>query len=486
MAEPSGLGIRQLELLPEAEAAGVLTDRPEGQYFERVSVRTEPRAIGDLMIGFANAEGGVIAIGIHSKVVEGTDGVAHLVNGWRQAAMDFTDPPVRHEFKLFPFRRPDGTRDNLALIEVEASETVHENRKGETFLRVGDENRRLNPAQAQELRFDKGQSAFDGTVVPEARQTDLDPSLIESYLGRVHGARRPNVVLEARGLLARKDDVLRPTVAGMLVLGRAPQRFFPEASLRLIRYGGVARETGARSNVRRDLRLDGPLSAQIDVARRHLRRWLPSVVRLGRAGRFSPSSLVPEYAWLEAIVNAVVHRSYSMAGDHTRVALFDDRLEVESPGRLPGLVRVETIRSTRFARNPRIARAMADLGFGRELGEGVNRMFEEMERVGLPTPLYTQPPASVKVTFLVETVYARILKDLPPGSERFIEWMGRAGEATTTQATDLLGQSRPVALRLLRRLEQQGLLEHVATSPKDPRGFWRVVLRAEPTRESST
>ncbi len=89
-------------------------------------------------------------------------------------------------------------------------------------------------------------------------------------------------------------------------------------------------------------------------------------------------------------MNAVTHRSFSLGGDHVRVELFDDRLEVESPGRLPGLVRLENIRSTRFARNPRIARALSDLGYGRELGEGVNRMFEEMNRVGLPDPVYHQ------------------------------------------------------------------------------------------------
>jgi ATP-dependent DNA helicase RecG len=208
-----------------------------------------------------------------------------------------------------------------------------------------------------------------------------------------------------------------------------------------------------------------------------MRRWLPTTVRLGRTARFAPQSLVPEFAWLEAIVNGVVHRSYSMAGDHIRVELFHDRLEVESPGRLPGLVRLDNIRSTRFARNPRIARAVADLGYGRELGEGVNRMFEEMERAGLPLPLYTQPAASVQVTFLVEGTFAEILRQLPRGSDRLAEWMAREGNVTTTQAVELLGQSRPTVLGLLHRLESRGLLEHVGSSPKDPRGFWRLKVR---------
>jgi ATP-dependent DNA helicase RecG len=198
-------------------------------------------------------------------------------------------------------------------------------------------------------------------------------------------------------------------------------------------------------------------------------------MRLGPAGRFvATGTIVPEAAWLESIVNAVVHRSYTIGGDHIRVELFDDRLEVESPGRLPGLVRFDNIRSTRFARNPRIARAVADLDYGRELGEGVNRMYEEMERAGLPGPVFAQTAASLRVAFLADPLSARILGHLPPGSERFVEHFSRTGRVTTSQAIQLLGVSRPTVLAYLHRLEEAGLIEAVRTSPKDPRGYWRM------------
>lgn len=183
--------------------------------------------------------------------------------------------------------------------------------------------------------------------------------------------------LRARGLVVETRGRLVPTVAGVLVPGRDPQAYFPEADVRLLRYKGSSRETGARSNVLQDVRLTGTIPDQIATARRRLRRWLPATVRLGTRGRFDRETYVPESAWLEAIMNAVIHRSYAIGGDHIRVELFDDRLEIESPGRLPGLVRIDNIRTARFARNPRIARALADLDYGRELGEGVNRMYEE-------------------------------------------------------------------------------------------------------------
>ncbi|MGH2406829.1 MAG: ATP-binding protein [Candidatus Limnocylindrales bacterium] len=474
--------LEQLRLLPDVEQVEWLRARPEGQWLDRKSPRIRARTLADGMIGFANAEGGLICIGIEDGRVEGIQAAARLVNEWRQAAIDFTVPPVRHRFELIDCVTVRGDFDHVAVIEIEASERVHENSAGETYLRVGDENRRLGPFEAQELRYDKGESTFDGRAVADSVFGDLDTILVQRYLRAIHGLARPETALRSRGLLTDHEGTIRPTVAGILVLGRTPQVHFPQATLRLIRYHGSSRESGARSNVAGDVRVDGPLPAQIALARRRLRRWLPTALRLGPDGRFVGSgTIVPDAAWLEAIVNAVVHRSYTIGGDHIRVELFDDRLEVESPGRLPGLVRFDNIRSTRFARNPRIARAVADLNYGRELGEGVNRMYEEMERAGLPDPVFAQTAASLRVTFLADPLSARILSQLPRGSERFVEHLSRTGRVTTSQAIQLLGVTRPTALTYLHRLEGVGLIEAVRTSPNDPRGFWRMQRLPSPS-----
>jgi ATP-dependent DNA helicase RecG len=479
--EPSVSTLEQLRLLPEDDQVEALRTRREDQWLDRTSSRTSARHLGDLLVGFANAEGGLIAVGFHDGKVEGISASGARMNEWRQAAVDFTEPPVKHRFELLPCTNARGEPDEIAVIEIGPSEYVHRNVRGDVYLRIGDENRKLGPFEARELEYDKGQSVFDGSAVPESTLDDLDDKLVGRYLTRVRARTDPEEILESRGLVARQSKIPRPTVAGMLVLGRDPQRFFPHASVRLLRYHGASRETGARANVQSDDRIDGPLGNQIDRARRTLQRWLPSAIRLQSEGRFDASTLIPEFAWLEAIVNAVVHRSYTIGGDHTRVEAFADRLEVESPGRLPGLVRIENIRSTRFARNPRIARALADLGFGRELGEGVNRMFEEMERVGLPDPIYQQGPASVHVTFLADSLARKVLDELPPGSERFVELLSRTGRVTTTQAVSLFGQSRPTVLNHLHRLADRGLIEHTGTSLNDPRGYWRLNRRSPTT-----
>ena len=97
----------------------------------------------------------------------------------------------------------------------------------------------------------------------------------------------------------------------------------------------------------------------------------------------------PEFAWQEGIVNAVAHREYALTGSYIKVTMYDDRLEIESPGKLPNIVTVENIRETRFSRNPRISRVLTEMGWVRELNEGVKRIYSDMERFFLEAPIYS-------------------------------------------------------------------------------------------------
>ncbi|MFN0146990.1 MAG: ATP-binding protein [Dehalococcoidia bacterium] len=467
--------IEYLRLLPPEERLGALLKTREDQWLERKGGRVQARAVGETLVAFANAEGGLLAVGLGNGAVSGIKTADE--NELRQAARNFTEPPVRHSFELLPAVNERGEADRIALIEVEASEHVHRMSSGEVFLRVGDENRKLRELEVVELEYDKGQSAFDGRAVPGAGLDDLDEGLLDQYFARLQPHKPGLEVLEARGLLTRNGRTLVPTTAGVLVFGRSPQRFLPEAWVRVIEYRGRTRLLGAAANIVADRRFEGPLPEQLRAVREHLKQTVATAIRLGAGGRFQAVPLIPEQAWQEAVTNAVIHRSYSMAGDHIRVELFDDRLEVESPGRFPGLVRIDNIRSTRFARNPRIARALADLGYGRELGEGVDRMFEEMERAGLSDPLYEQRPASVRVSLIADPELARVLAALPPWLARVLEAVDRAGgQATTSGIMERIGGSRPTILKHLSALERQGLVEHIGVA-RDPRGYWRMIGR---------
>lgn len=443
----------------------------EDQWFDRKSIRISPAKLADAEISFANAEGGTLVVGLASATVEGTDVYDKHRNELMQAAIDHSHPPVRTRSRLVACVNGAGKKDHLLVIDVEPGETVHANNRDEVFLRVGDETRKLTFLQRRELLYDKGQAAYEATTVAGTSYADLRESMLEQYADAL-GHPDKSRLLSARGFANEAGEL---TVAGVLLFGEQPQRYLPTALVRVLRYQGVERGTGARQQLVQDVRCEGPIPEVLGVGHHAIREFQPTRRALGPSGRFQPIGLVPEGAWLEGLVNAVVHRSYSIAGDHIRVEIFDDRIELESPGRFPGLVGLnDPLNATRFARNPRIARVCADLNFGQELGEGIRRIFEEMRLAGLADPLYRQTAASVRLTLSGTPVDRALEARLPPASRRVLTALRDAGRLGTGDLSQVLRVSRPVAIRQLNLLRDAGLIEWVGNSARDPRAYWQL------------
>jgi ATP-dependent DNA helicase RecG len=460
-----------LNALP-GEVGPQLALLPEDQWFERKSCRIAPQDLAKALIGFANADGGTLVIGLNDGEVEGTAGNAEKRNAQLQANVDFCTPPVRAKHRLVECVDSRGDPNELFIFQIEPSESVHANQKDEVFLRVGDENRKLGFAQRQELLFDKGQASYEARPSGASLES-VDHSLLDDY-ARWAGASDPVRLLHARGLA--NDEEL--TIAGCLLFAESPQAFLPEAFIRVLRYRGRERGSGARQQLADDVRLDGPIPEQLRGAREQVERLQPSRRALGKGGSFEDIPLVPDDAWLEGIVNAAVHRSYSMAGDHIRVEIFDDRIEISSPGRFPGLVDLDDpLQTMRFARNPRIARVCADLSLGQELGEGIRRMFEEMRQAGLTDPVYRQTSGSVELQLLAEPVDRRLEARLPGHSRAIARTLRSVGRMSTGEVAEALGISRPVVQKELNALKEAGILEWVGKSPKDPRAYWQLRTR---------
>lgn len=465
------VAVAQALALPLEERGGALLALREDQWFERKSMRTSARDLTRTEIAFANAEGGVVVVGLHEGRVEGIARRRGSLNAWQQAALDFSVPPVPVSTHLVTCINDRGEDDELLVIEVETSEVVHSTTSDDVYLRVGDENRRLSFRQRQELGYDKGQASFEATVVRGAHAAELDGDLLRDYAEAVSHP-DPTRLLTARGLLTRSGEV---TTGSILLFGTHPQDRYPETIVRVLRYRGTERGAGVRQQLVEDVRCEGPIPHLLAQARQQMYEHIPTRQALGVDGRFGPVSLIPPDAWLEGLVNAVVHRSYSLMGDHIRVEIFDNRVEIESPGRFPGLVDItDPLAVTRFARNPRIARVCADLRFGQELGEGIRRIFEEMRLAGLADPEYLQTSGSVRLILSSTPVDRELESRLPTGGRELVR-MIREGERTSTgDLVDATGLSRPVVLKRLRALEELGLVERVGRSPTDPRAFWRL------------
>lgn len=457
---------------PLQEVGEELARIEEDQWLERKSARIAPRDLADTLIGFANADGGVVVVGISDGKIEGTSSNPERRNAQFQANVDFCSPPVGTRPQLLQCIDNNGTLNELLVFDVEPSDSVHANQKDEVFLRVGDENRKLGFAQRQELLYDKRQSSYEAG--PSGVSLDsVEQAVLDSYVIAV-GAPDPTRLLRARGL-ATGDEL---TIAGCLLFAEAPQALLPEAFIRVLRYRGQERGSGARQQLLEDVKLEGPIPKQLVDARGQIKRLQPTRRALGPEGSFEDVPLVPEDAWLEGIVNAAVHRSYSMVGDHIRVEIFDDRIEISSPGRFPGLVDLsDPLQTMRFARNPRIARVCADLSLGQELGEGIRRMFEEMRHAGLTDPVYRQTSGSVELQLLAEPIDRKLEERLPEHARAISRALRSERRMSTGDLMNALAVSRPVVQRELNMLKDAGLVEWVGKSLRDPRAYWQLKTR---------
>lgn len=457
------------------ETAQALLALDEDQWFERKSARIKPRALADALIGFANADGGVVVVGLSDGEIEGTDRLGRARNDLMQVPIERCRPPVHCRQRLLPCVDEDGDFEQLLVFDIRPSDgIVHANVRDEVFLRVGDQNHKLTFAQRQELTFDRGPGSYETRPLPGASIADVDDDLLDEYVEKARASNRITL-LQARGLSA-DDHTLN--VAGALLFGEHPQSLLPEAFVRVLRYRGSERGAGARQQLVHDERCEGPIPRVLRAAHLLVGTVQPTRRALGREGRFEDMPLVPEDAWLEGIVNAVIHRSYSLAGDHIRVEIFDDRIEISSPGRFPGIVDLaDPLYAPRFARNPRIARVCADLNFGQELGEGIRRIYEEMREAGLTDPVYTQTAASVRLLLSAEPADRRLDAQLTPQARRVTAALREAGRLSTGEVAELLERSRPAAIRLLRTLESAGIVRWVGKSPRDPRAHWELARR---------
>ena len=190
------------------------------------------------------------------------------------------------------------------------------------------------------------------------------------------------------------------------------------------------------------------------------------------------------------ITNAVTHRNYAISGEHTKIFIYDDRMEILSPGDLPGIVTINNIKEKRYARNPIISRTLTELGVVRELNEGVSRIYREMSDLFLEEPIYIEDKGSSLKLILKNNIVMRnkrknelLLKDnninqkwknLNIIEQKTIQFIFDKGDVMTHQIAEYIERDRKTAQRILKKLENEGLIEWVGTSNKDPKKIYRI------------
>jgi ATP-dependent DNA helicase RecG len=288
-------------------------------------------------------------------------------------------------------------------------------------------------------------------------------------------------------LADRRDRTLVLRQAAELLFQRGlPEH--PNAGVRIFRVVGRERMTGREHNVEELPRIEGALPRVLEQTYATVTRLLRRPSRLTVGGRFQQTWEYPEFSWKEAVLNAVAHRDYRVVGRGVEVWLFDDRFEVTNPGGLVESVSVEQLlrlERVHVSRNPRLVRGLVDLGFMRDQGEGIPRMFWEMEAEFLPPPELQAHAQELRVTL-------RNTMTLSSADRSFIEGLQgeelsgvelrallqayRAGQVDNAHMRAASGLDTLAASQVLRRLRDRQLLE---LHPAGGASFYTLARRAD-------
>ncbi|MEM7801481.1 MAG: ATP-binding protein [Chloroflexota bacterium] len=347
-------------------------------------VDIEPLA--ETMVAFANSSGGMIILGIDYYGNPTEEIFPEDAESAIQAAMSSCRPPVMGAWQDIPTRAGP-----LIGFRVDRSEDIHTLDDGRILVRAGSANRPLTGEEVTQLAGDRTYGDFEEDVVAGASvEDDFDEELIQEYLekreerGASWTGSRMELLFESGAITS---DGL-PTVTGILLFGRNPQAYMPQCGAVFVRFAHTEpRAADGQAGYGRRDEIRGPLPRVVE------RLWniVWDEMRVGAVVNSLQRTELTEYpafAVREAIINAVCHRDYRVKGRRIEVRMYADRLEIISPGGLPGYMTLDNLVEEHFSRNPRLVNGLYYWGYIEELGLGIDRMIEEMVQTGHEPPTF--------------------------------------------------------------------------------------------------
>ena len=340
-------------------------------------------AIADEIAAFANAGGGRLILGVkddRSAQALTPDQLDTLITLVGEVCRDSIEPSIEHE--AHRVAHPHESGRGVLVVDVPRGPTAHRSPGGH-YQRHGESKRQMPTDRVHRLLFSRGQSdatAVDAQVVAGTGINSLDRDLWRRYVSSRPGESDETRLAKLKFVKEDAGGALRATVGGVLLAAADPREWLPNAYIQAVRYQGM-RMDGNRQLDAQDI--GGPLDAQIRGATSFVARN-----RRVAAYKNPERKEVPEYsdrAVFEALVNAVVHRDYSISGSHIRLFMFDDRLELYSPGALGNSMTIEDLRDTQHTRNQLLAAQLGKCPVEDAAGAGERRFFIEQRGEGIRT-----------------------------------------------------------------------------------------------------
>ena len=438
-----------------------LLQRPEGKTLEFKRDLSTPDGLLKTLVAFANTAGGVLLVGVEdgTRRVTGIPDVSAAEERLSNLVVDSILPRLVPDIEIVPWRKthvlivqvhPSAARPHyLARLRPDAG----------VFIRVGSTTRRADTAQIEEMRRFGQVGSFDEQPIPELNSEVLDFRAASELFAPVRKL-TPSAFRSLR-ITTKYQGRDVPTMGGYLLFGKDRFDRFPDAWVQAGRFAGKDRSRLADST---EIRSHLPPAAEeaIKFVQKHMSREAV-IGPVRRTDRWT----VPLVALREAVINAIVHADYAERGSPIRVAVFDDRIEVENPGLLPLGLTIEDIRKgVSKLRNRVIGRVFHELGLIEQWGSGIQRMTAACQKAGLPAPGLEEVGAHFRVVLSTIPIGPVLLDEK---DQTILRLLGDGRGRSTAQIAKAVALSARATRTRLADLVQRGLVVEVGSGPQDPR-----------------
>jgi ATP-dependent DNA helicase RecG len=436
------------------EARDRLLALEEGHFADLKGVGVSTKKLACSISGFANAAGGELYVGIGETELLGAK--VRTWHGFRD--QEAANGHLQSLEALFPlgaeysyeFLSCPGSTGLVLHITVQRTPQVARTHNKKIYVRRGAQNLPVKGAEAlRRLELDKGIVSYEKQPVSIDLSVVTRSANLASFVRQVVPMQTP-VAFIRKQLLSRNNQ---PIVAGILLFAEEPQAILTKSGVKLFRYKTSA-TVGTRETLAGDpVSIEGTTYNVIAEAVKKTVAMVEGIQRLGPKG-FEPV-VYPSEALHEIVTNAVLHRDYSIATD-VQIRVFENRIEVESPGRLPGHVTTRNILKTQFSRNGVIVRLVHKFPNppNKDVGEGLNTAFDAMKRSRLKPPVIRETENSV----IVEIRHDRLASP----AEAVMDYLANHPEITNRVARELTGILSENSMKeVFLRLAKGGLIERV-------------------------
>jgi ATP-dependent DNA helicase RecG len=411
---------------------------------------------------FSNTNGGIIVIGVSDKgEVLGIDIGKKTIESLANRIKQNTDPII---YPSISVENVEGK--NIIVIEVKESKSKPVFTVDKVYKRVGKSNQRVSSDELRKMALEGKKIYWDEEICEGANLEDIEEEKVRWYLERrevITKVKKPEKMDIGTLLLnvsaAKKvNNGIKPTNAGILFFGKNPQRFILQSQLRSARFAG---RTLTRDFLDR-LDCSGALWEMVEVSEDFVRK---NIRLFGFRTEYSFQRIdkleYPIKAIREAIINALIHRNYFEPAD-TRVVIFDDRIEIISPGPFPKGVTPEKPKHVPV--NPVLCQLMYDVGFIEKYGSGIYMINELCEEWGIPRPEYELSEVETKVIFrsggkaIVISEIEKMGVELNERQRKALQYVLEKGFITNRSYQELNDVGKKTAYLELSGLIEKGLL----------------------------